>query len=335
MSFRSSVAVGFKRVVRTPRLVLFAWAVNILLGLMVALPMFAMLDAYIGDTLYEQTLMERMDQNWWLTFKEDHPDNPVVDLLEYSVMGASTFIDQLDKVLQGGIVVPAADFLFDLLFRWTFSWSRMGILTFLGMISVAIQALLGGGFISAYRGDYPPTIGEFLSDGSTYFGTFIRLAGLVFLLQAVLLYPMVRQLSSWIASGTADQPSEMTPFLFYMVRNVLAFFLFFVVSLSADYARVRLVLERRTSALAAFTGGVRFVLGNPRVTLGIGLLLALCTLVAMSLYGLLEYLLPKNAGWLVVFLFVLHQAYMILRQFIRAWGYASEVDVFQSSGIRS
>jgi len=56
-------------------LVLFAWVVNISLALLVALPMFAILDSYIGGTLYEETLMQRMDDNWLQTFKEDHPGN--------------------------------------------------------------------------------------------------------------------------------------------------------------------------------------------------------------------------------------------------------------------
>jgi len=297
--------------------------------------MFSILDTYIGETLYEETLMETMDQNWWLTFKEDHSDNPLVAMFDYSIMGHSTFLAHLDQVLNGGIVVPAAQFVYDLLFRWTFTFSDVSVLMILGLLSVVVNALLGAGFISTYRGDYPPTIGEFLSAGAAYFGPFLRLAAMVFLVQAIIVYPVLRQVSSWIASGTRNEASEMVPFVYYMARNFFAFLMFFLVSLAGDYARVRLILEHRTGAATAFIDGLRFVFANIRITTGVGLFLVLCTLLAMSLYGFLEFLLPKNSGGMVIVLFVLHQGYIIIRQSLRALGFACEVDVFQTSGIRS
>ena len=335
VSIRSSLGTGIRRVLGTPRLVLLAWIVNISLGLLVALPMFAILDSYIGGTFYEETLMQRMDDNWMRTFKEDHPGNPIVGMFDYSMMGASTFLSHLDGVLGGGVVTPVAGVLYDVLFRWTIPVSSVSVLMMLALVGVVVNALLGAGFIATYRGNYPPTIGEFLTSGAPYFGPFLRLAGVVFLLQAIIVYPLIGGISSWIASATQNEASEMVPFVYYMIRNAFAFLALFLVSLAGDYARVRVVLEQRSNAVGSFFEGLRFVLSNLRVTSGVGLFVVVSSLLAMFAYGILEYLLPKDTGGLILVLFILHQGYIIVRQGLRALAYASEVDVFQSSGIRS
>lgn len=335
MSIRSSVTIGFRRARRTPRLIVFAWIVNLLTALVVALPMFVMLDAYIGGTVHEETLMRGMDQNWWYTFKQDHPENPIVGMLDESIMGAGPFLAHTENVLSGGVVMPLARSLSGVVFGWTISWSAGALLAFLGLLAVFLNALLSAGFLSTYRGDYPPTIAEFLSDGSRHFGPFVRLALLVFLLQALVLYPVIDGLSSWIAASTENDPSEMTPFVYYMVRNIVAFASFFFVSLAGDYGRVHLVVGGSTSAVIAFGEGVRFVVRQLRTAVGVGGCLVLCTVILMAAYGLLEFVLPKDTGWMVVALLLLHQAYMLFRQFLRAATYACEVDVFQGSGTRS
>ena len=318
-----------------PRLILFAWLSNLLLAMIVAAPLFFLLDAYVGGTVQEDTLMQRMDQNWWLTFKADHPGDPVVGLLDYSIMGAAPFLAHLDNVLHGGVAAPLAGFAYDLVVTWTFSWSGLNLLVLVGLLSLFLNALLSVAFVATYQGDYPPTVAEFLSVGARYVGPSLRLSLLVLLLQAAVLYPVLNGLASWIAAGTQNQPSEMTPFLYYMGRNVLAFFLFFFLVLAADYARVRLVIERRRSAIGSLMAGFGFVFSRLRVTSGVGAVFVFGTLVLILLYAAFEYALPTTTGLLVFVLFLLQQIYMVLRQAIRATTYACEVDVFQTSGIRS
>jgi hypothetical protein len=335
VSIRSSVFTGIKRASRTPRLVFFAWLVNIGLALIVALPVFTMLDQYIGPTVYEDTLMERMDQNWWMTFKQDHAESPVAEMLDYSIMGSGPLLEHLETLLGGGLSAPLAGFLYDLFVRWDLHLSSMSLLLVLGVVSLLINALLSAGFIEAYRGDYPPTVAEFLSQGSRHAGAFIRLSLTVVFLQALLVYPILEGVSFLIASVTSTAASEMTPFLYYMGRNILAFVLLFIVMLSADYARVRIVVEQRSSSFAALVAGILFVARQPVVTVGVGILLLAFSLLAMLLFAVAEAFLPTDTAWLVLVLFGLQQVYLIGRQFIRASTYAAEVDVFQSSGIYS
>lgn len=335
MSIRSSVTVGFSRAVRTPRLIVFAWLTNILLAVIIAGPLFVILDDYVGGTVHEETLMERMDQNWWLTFKEDHAGNPVVDLLDYSIMGAAPFLSHLDTVLQGGVAAPIVSFMYDAVLSLKLSWSGINLLVIVSLLGMFLHALMSVAFVAAYRGDYPPTIAEFLSDGAKYFGPSIRLSLLVLVLQALLLYPILQGIAGWIASSTQNDASEMTPFAYYMGRNLLAVLLFLLLSLAADYARVLIVLERRSSAMGAFVAGLRFVVARFRVAVGAGLVLVVCSLTVMLFYAFFEYPFPKNSGLMILMLFFLQQAYMIIRQLIRAATYACEVDIFQTSGIRS
>jgi len=327
-----AVLTGLQRAYRTPRLVFFAWLVNVALALVVAVPMFSTLDSYIGGTVYEESLRERMSANWWRSFKTDHEGDAVVGALDYSIMGSAGFLKHAQSVLEGDLVVSAARFVTDLVIDWTVSWNDGGFLVVLGLIAMVVHTVLSAGFLSAYTGDYPPTIGEFLSAGGRHFGPFLRLAGIVFVLQAAILYPALRWFASEIAQRTAESPSELTPFVWYMVRAVVALGLFFLLSLVADYGRILLVAGRQRDALSALRGGISFVFRHLRVTAGIGLIYLIAVVVLMAIYGLMEQPMPRHSAPFVLLVIVFQQAYMIIRQFLRAATYASEMDVFQESG---
>ena len=105
--------------------------------------------------------------------------------------------------------------------------------------------------------------------------------------------------------------------------------------LSSDYARIHIVLQERTGAIAALVAGMRFVLARPAATGGVGIMMVITTVILMAMYAVLEILLPKNSAVQILLLFGVQQAYMIGRSAVRAMTYAAEVDVFQTSGMGS
>ena len=335
MTVWEPLSTGVQRALRTPRLILFGWLINLALALTVAAPMFSMLDGYIGGTVYEEPLRERMSINWWHSFKMDHERDVLVGVLDYSVMGAAVFLKHAQSLLEGDLVVSASGFMTELVLDWSISWNDGGLLVVLGMISIVVHVLLSAGYLSAYTGAYPPTIAEFLSAGGAHFGPFLRLAGIIFVMQAAVLYPGLHWFASMIADRTAESASELTPFLWYMGRALLSCVLLFLLSLVGDYGRVMLVTGARRDALSALGGGASFVFRNLRVTASIGVSFFVSVVLLMAAYGVLEQGLPKQTAPLVLVFIVLQQSYMIVRQFLRAATYASEMALFRESGSAS
>ncbi|OGU66572.1 MAG: hypothetical protein A3C56_03275 [Ignavibacteria bacterium RIFCSPHIGHO2_02_FULL_56_12] len=327
----SAFRTGLVRAFHMPRIVLFAWLVNLAFGLILAVPMLQKLDGAIRGTVMEEPLLERMDENWVQTFKTDNETSEIVTMLDYSILGYAPFLRHSEVVMSGGIVRPLGMFLKGIITDFELQWTRMGFVSWLGLLYVVVGCILSAGFISAFRGEYPPTIAEFLSSGMISFGPFFRLAVVSLILNYLFFVGVVDWLNRGIPSWTENSPSETTPFILYMVRNAFVFLVLVFFTISADYAKVRIVAESRLSALAAFGSGVIFAVRRFWTTFSLAMLFALLTFAAMGLYGFFESAFPQNGYWSILLLVLLQQLFMAVRMFIRAATYAGELEVYSGT----
>jgi hypothetical protein len=94
-----------------------------------------------------------------------------------------------------------------------------------------------------------------------------------------------------------------------------------------DYAKVRLVVEDRRSAIGAVVSAARFVARNAGAVAGLYLLDLLVFLIVLALYALIA---PGAAGGLAAWIgFLIGQLYITLRVVVRLLFTASEVALFQ------
>lgn len=335
MTFFESFRVGIRRSARTPRLVVFSWLAQLFLSLIVAIPMMLTIDRSVKGTVYEDVLLQRLDANWLATFQYRNDVNVLASLLSPSVTSIGPFLQQADALLRGGAIAPLAAFLREALFSFSFRPDLLTLPLLVLLVASLMNSAFAAGFIATYRTEYPPTIGEFLSMGAAYFGPFVRILLVSFLIHVLLVFPLIGSISRSIADSTAMSASEATPFAFYMLRNLFAVVLFVFVTLVVDIARVRMVLERRTSAVVAVMDGARFVIGNA-APLGLlsGAFLVI-TVVAMALFGLSANAFPQSTYVTIALLFVLQQVYMMVRSYLRAAMFASETVYVQRTDSRS
>jgi hypothetical protein len=204
----------------------------------------------------------------------------------------------------------------------------LGLLTF---CYVLLSTFLAGAFIGTYARDYRMSFTEFLMEGAKYFGRFFRLSLLSLLIYFVLflwLFDWVDWASGRIPIWTANEPSEMTPFVYYLIKNILVLFVLALVTMCVDYAKVRIVVEDRISAMIALVAGARFALKNFKKTFGLYLLLTIFGTGLIVLYAIIEQQLPQHSYWLIVLAFVAGQVYLIARMWLKASFYASQTALF-------
>jgi hypothetical protein len=94
-----------------------------------------------------------------------------------------------------------------------------------------------------------------------------------------------------------------------------------------DYARIRIVVEDRRSAVGAFVAGARFVRRHP-ATLKLYLLNGACFVLLALVYALAAPGAP--AGQAIWIAFAVGQLYILLRHYVKLLFYASQVSFFQS-----
>jgi hypothetical protein len=318
---------GLKKVKENKRLVFFAWFINFSLALILAVPMLNQLDSYIAPTVNEEQLLQHWDDNWYYSFRMDFEKSEIARMLNYSILGSAPIVSGVDGILNGAGLRAVTGFLVDLLWRFQFKPSALSLLTLLLIVYTLINTYLAGGFISTFAGDSHFTLKDFLSKGATYFGRFFRLF-LLSLILFYLLFIVFDLCNRGIYGLTSNSPSEMTPFVYYMVRNALFFFLLGLFVMWFDYAKIRIVVDGRWSALGAFGTGVRFSFANFGKTFPLVLLLTIIGVVLMALFGIFEGLVPQTGYWTILVVFLLQQIYVFFRMWLKASFYATQTVLF-------
>mgnify|MGYP001042418220 CR=1 FL=1 len=332
MSILSSFKQGFERTTKTKRMIFFAWFVNVLFALVVALPFLNTLNGYVRDTVMDEKLLAQMDATWYATLRADFEKNDLVRSFNYTIFGYAPFVNHLEMTLNGTFVKSIGNFLNSLIFSLEVDPRRTSVLILLGILYLGLTSFLAGGFISMYAKDQRSTFSEFLADGGKYFGKFFRLT----LLALLVYYLFFTLFFDWVTSGiprwTQNAPSEEGPFLYYMIKGGIVLVVLSILAMIFDYARIRIIVDVRTSSLFASLAGARFAFRNFVRAYGLYLLLSVVGVLLIVLYALLEAQLPQDSYWPLVLVFLLQQLYMISRMWLKAGFYACQTHLYRSHG---
>jgi len=333
MAMIPALRIGWKQVNQTKRMVIFAWLVNVTLTLIVAVPLLLQLNNYIRGGVMEEQLLERIDSNWFQTFKSDNQSSDVVRYFDYSMFGYAPFLTHYESYLAGTVVKNIGNFFFDLIFKWRLGLEYLGMLTILAFAYVLTSTFLSAAFIGTYAKSYRLSFQEFLMEGGKYFGRFFRLS-LLSLIVYVLLFEIIFDWWRGSISGwTAQERSEMVPYVHYMIKNVVVIFVLGVVTLCFDYAKIRMVVDDRISALFASWAGVKFVFKHFLWTAGLYILLSLIGVILIVLYALVESAIDQTGYWTIVFVFLIQQIYILARLCLKATFYASQTQLYQAMAV--
>ena len=174
---------------------------------------------------------------------------------------------------------------------------------------ILLWVFLAGGILDRLARGRPVGTAQFFGSCGVYLLRFVRL-GLVVVAFYVVLFRVLR-----------PQISNRGELLVFLAALA-------VVNLIADFAKVRLVVEDRRSAIGALLAALRFIRQRPVQTVG---LYSLNVLTAMGLALLGQRLYPgvflsMQSAWLV---FLVTLAYLFVRIATRLAFVASEVAFFQ------
>jgi hypothetical protein len=330
MKILSSFKQGLTLTRRTKRMIFFAWFVNVVLAMAIALPTMKQLDGYLRGSVADEQILERTDPTWVGTYRADMEKSEYVRGVDWSIYQYAPFLNHLEMQMNGAFIKTLADFVYGFFIRWELNLGPTSLLFFLSLLYVCTNTFLAGGFIGIYAKQYPSTFTEFLMDGARYFGKFFRLALVALILYYLFYSLLVDWINSGIQSWTQNDASEAVPYRYYMIRNVVVLFMVSLLSMIFDYARVRMVVDERTSSLGASYAGARFAFANFANTYGLYLLLIVIGFVLIVLYAVVENMIPQHSYWPLVLLFIVQQLYMLFRLWLKANFYASQTRLYQS-----
>ena len=290
-----------------PALLASVFVVTLLAALPLALTMRGLIETHLGRSLMAAQAADGVNWDWWQEFTSQATG--LGTTLTPSVIGFAATLDSIGGVLdaQPEILAVAAA-LATYLLVWIF---------------------LSGGILDRYARQRPTRAHGFFAAAGVFFWRFLRL-GLVAAVVYWFLFAYVHVwlFDDWYTRATRNLDVERTALLWRAGMYAIFGALLAAANVVFDYAKVRLVVEDRRSALGALSASLAFILRNPgRVfclyALNTGVFLLVVALWALAAPG------AGDAGasmWLGV---LATQIYIAARLALKLQFLASQTSLFQ------
>jgi hypothetical protein len=300
---------GFGRVRRARAAWLGVWGLTLALAVPVSLVVRDRLATHLNDSVVADRAAQGVEWDWWQEFQQQASGlgTTFVPGIIGGAVPLKNVSDLADKVPQGLAVIGVIGV-------WLLLWSFVSG----GVVDrVARDRVVGGQAFVGACGRYG-----------------LRLARLG-LLAGAIYWVLFTYVHAWIfsigyAALTHDVTVERTAFLVRLGGYALFLAILTAVNIAFDYARIRLVVEDRRSALFSLTAGARFVRRHLGQVVGVYALNAALFLVAAGVYVAVAPGARNDGGrlWLAL---AVGQAYIIARVILKLQFLASQICVFQQA----
>jgi hypothetical protein len=300
---------GIRRVNEAPAVLAGLVLLTLLLAVPLSLALSGMLEAHLGHSAAAEAAAERADYDWWEEFTAQA--SGLGTTFTPSVIGFAAVLENITGLLDNR---PLATTIAGVTVAWLVFWS-----------------FLSGGVLDRYARRRPTRAHGFFAACGTHFWRFLRL-GVVAWVVYVVLFGAVHEwlLVSGYGWMTRDVTVERTGFAIRLGAYVVFSALLASFSLLFDFARIRIVVEDRRSAVGAVLAGGRFIGRHLRRVAGLFLLNSVAFASLIGVYGVLASGAPR-AGLQMWLMLALGQAYIIGRHYLKLLVYASETALFQGA----
>ena len=309
MSAVAAFREGIRRVNHAPMVVAGMFAVSLLVSMPLAYALQAMIAEHLGSSLAAESAATGTNYEWWREFSAQATG--LGTTFVPSITGFGAVLDNLSSLLDR---TPLAATIVGVTAAWMVLWS-----------------FLTGGIIDRFARARRTRSHGFFAACGMHFWRLVRLGVLAFIVYGLLF----RYVHSWILDAgygwlTRNMTVERTAFMVRVIGYAIFGALVLGVNLVFDYARIRIVVEDRRSAVGAVFGGARFVVRHFTGVLGLYGLNAVAFLVLVALYALVVPGAPRSGlqMWVVL---ALGELYIIGRHYVKLLFYASQTAFFQGA----
>jgi hypothetical protein len=298
---------GMRRVNSAPMLLVGMYATTLFVALPLSIALRGMIEDQLGASLAAESLAAGANLDWWQEFSANA--RGLGTTFVPSIVGFGAVLDNISGLLDN---LPLATTIAGVTAAWMVIWS-----------------FLSGGVIDRYARQRPTRAHGFFAACGTHFWRFLRV-GVLAWIAYWLLFGVAHD---WIFNGfypwiTADMTVERTAFLVRLLCYFVFIALLVAFNIVFDYARIRMVVEDRHSAIGAVVAGARFVRRHPS-TFRLYVLNGFVFVILAIAYALLSPGAPRGVAiWLALFL---GQLYILLRHYVKLLFYASQTSFFQAA----
>jgi hypothetical protein len=299
---------GWRRVFAARAIVAGVFAATLIAALPLALVMRGLLESHLGRSLMADRAANSVNYDWWQEFTSQATG--LGTTFTPSVIGFAATLDNASSLLDGRPeILPVTAAIAIYLLAWTF---------------------VSGGILDRYARQRATRAHGFFAAAGVFFWRFLRLA----IVAAAVYWFLFTAVHGWLFEDlytrlTRNLAVEREAFLWRLGLYVVFTALLALVTLVFDYARIRIVVEDRRSAIGALIAALSFVARHPGPVLG---LYALNALTFLVLIGIWAGVAPGagGAGLSLLLGFLGSQVYVLGRLIVKLQFLASQTALFQA-----
>lgn len=298
---------GVGRVNRAPVVLLGLFLLTLFVALPLSIALSGMIEAQLGASLVADTLVSGASYDWWQEFSAQA--SGLGTTFVPSMIGFGAVLNNISAILDN---LPMATTIAGATAAWLVLWS-----------------FLSGGVLDRFARQRPTRAHGFFAACGTHFWRFLRLGIIAWFVYWVLfadLHPwLFDDVYPWL---TRDLTAERTAFAIRLLLYVVFGLFLVAINIVFDYARIRIVVEDRQSAIGALLAAARFVT-RERGVFALYALNALTFLLLVFVYALLA---PSvRGGWGFWIAFAIGELYILARHYVKLQFYASQTAFFQGA----
>lgn len=299
---------GIRRVNGAPMVLAGLFALTLLVALPLSLALRGMIAAHLGTSMAAEAAAAGTNYDWWQEFLA-HASGLGTTFVP-SIIGFGAVLDNLSGLLDNA---PLAATIAGATSAWLVLWT-----------------FLSGGVIDRLARARRTRSAGFFAACGVHFWRLLRLGVMAWIVYAALFH----YVHGWIFTDaygwlTRDVTVERTAFAYRFAGYLLFGLLLVFCNIMFDYARVRIVVEDRRSAVAALVAGARFVRRHRAATFALYGVNALAFLALIAAYGLLNPHAPRS-GLSMLAVLAVGEIYILGRHYLKLVFYASETALFQA-----
>src|SRR5258708_18273442 len=301
---RGALRDGIRRVAAAPAILIGSFALTLAISLPLAFAVRDMIEAHLGRSLMAEAALRGANYEWWQEFSAQA--TAIGTTFVPSIIGFGAVLLNLSNLVDNVPLLTAVAGV-------TGAW-------------LVLSSFLSGGILDRFARNRPTRSRGFFGACGGHFPAIARLGLIALAIYAVLFSWLPPLLFTWAYPRlTHELPVERTAFAIRAGLYAVFLLALFAVNVIVDYARIRIVVEDRRSAIGALLAGARFVRRNLAAAGSLYLLNGLLFLAAIGLYALVA---PRATlpAWLAP---LVGEHYLLLPPFLHLTFYASETALFQ------
>ena len=300
---------GFGRVRRAPTLAAGVFVLTLAAALPLAIVMRGTLAAHLGNSLAANTAADAVNDDWWQEFASQA--SGLGTTFTPAIIGFAATLDSVSSVFDArGPIAPIAGAIAAYLLVWVF---------------------LSGGILDRYARQRRTHAHGFFAACGVFFWRFLRLG----LIAGAVYWTLFAYVHRWLLDDAyekliVDVSEERVALLWRFGLYAVFGAALMLVNIAIDYAKVRLVVEDRRSAIGALSAALGFLGRHPGRAFGLYALNGLAFLVVVAVWSLVA---PGAGGaglsmWAGL---AVTQLYLLARLVLKLQFIASQTALFQRS----